>query len=113
MTDNPHKISANRRRYVRGLLSGSFLRMPQVQRQLKYALIVAVFMLAYIALGYHTRQLNRRYDRLNDEVKELRTKSLSLNELRMTATRQSEIIRALREHGIELEESVVPPKIVE
>ena len=113
MTDDPYKITANRRRYVRGLLSGSFLRMPQVQRKLKYALVVAVFMLAYIAFGYHTQLLNRRYSRLNNEVQELRTKSLSLNEMRMTATRQSEIIRALREHGIELEESVVPPQIVE
>ncbi len=94
-------------------MSGSLLRMPSVQRQLKYALILAVFMLAYIALGYQSQLLSRRYSRLNDEVKELRAKSLFLSKQRMTATRQSEIIRALGEHGVELEESVTPPKIVE
>lgn len=107
------KTTENRRRFARGVVSGNLLRFPEVQRQLKYALIVAVFMLAYIALGYYTQQLNRRYSRLADEVKELNTKSLSLSEMRMTATRQSEIIRALREHGIALEESVVPPQVVE
>ena len=103
----------NFRRFARGFMSGNLLRMPEVQRQLKYALIVALFMLLYIANGYYTQKLNRRYSRLNNEVKELRTKSLSLSEMRMTATRQSEIMRALREYGVELEESVVPPKVVE
>ncbi len=95
------------------MLSGSLLRMPEVQRQLKYALIVAAFMLVYIALGYHAQQLNRRYAALADEVQELHTKSLSLSEMRMTATRQSEIIRALREHGVTLQESLTPPPVVE
>jgi len=103
----------NFRRFARGFMSGNLLRLPGVQRRLKYALVIALFMLLYIANGYYTQQLNRRYTRLNNEVKELRTRSLSLNEMRMTATRQSEIIKALREHGIELEESVVPPAMVE
>ncbi|MDR0954609.1 MAG: ABC transporter permease, partial [Rikenellaceae bacterium] len=67
----------------------------------------------YIANGYYSYTLNNRYDRLNSEVKQLRTRSLSLSELRMTATRQSEIIRALREQGIEMRESVTPPLRVE
>lgn len=103
----------NLKRFARGFMSGNLLRMPEVQRQLKYALVIALFMLLYIANGYYIQKLNRQYSRLNNEVKELRTKSLSLSEMRMTATRQSEIMRALREQGIELEESVVPPKVVE
>ena len=103
----------NLRRFARGFMSGNLLRMPAVQRQLKYALVIAFFMLLYIANGYYTQKLNRRYTRLNNEVKELRTRSLSLNEMRMTASRQSEIMKALREYGIELEESVVPPTLVE
>jgi hypothetical protein len=98
---------------TRSFLSGSLLRRPEVQRSLKYALVVAGLMLLYIANGYYTQNLNRRYTRLNNQVKELRTRSLSLNERRMTATRQSEIIRALRERGIELDESIVPPIVVE
>lgn len=101
------------RKIRRGLVSGNLLRMPEVQRQLKYVAIVAFFMLLYITNGYFTQEINRKYSELNNEVKELRTKSLSLTEMRMTATRQSEILKALEEHGVNLQESVVPPKVVE
>lgn len=101
------------RRAAQRFAMGGLLRRPEVQRQLTSVFIVVLFMLAYIAYGYHTQQLNRRYTRLNSEVRELRTRSLYLNERRMTATRQSEILKALKEHGIELQESVVPPQVVE
>lgn len=101
------------RRNVRGLMSGGLLRRPDVLRKLPYVFFVLLLMLLYIANGYYTQQLNRRYTRLGDEVKELRTHSLSINEMRMTATRQSEIIRRLEAAGIELRESVVPPRVVE
>ena len=111
----PPKKPAGRnfRQFARGFLSGNLLRLPAVQRHLKYAPIVAFLMILYIANGYYTQKLNRRYTKLNNEVKELRAKSLSLNEMRMTASRQSEIMKALQKHGIELEESVVPPTLVE
>lgn len=101
------------RRFMRGFMSGNLLRLPEVQHKLPYAFFIAFLMLLYIANGYYTQKLNRRYSRLNSEVKELRTKSLSLTEMRMTATRQSEVIRALQEREINLTESVVPPKVVE
>ncbi len=107
------KDSGRLRRNFRGFMSGGLLRRPNVLRKLPYVFFVLLLMLLYIAGGYHTQQLNRRYIRLNNEVKELRTKSLSINEMRMTATRQSEIIERLRQAGIELEESVVPPRIAE
>ncbi|MCD8185364.1 MAG: ABC transporter permease [Rikenellaceae bacterium] len=92
---------------------GGVLRTPKAQRQLKFVFLIAVMMLAYIAYGYRTQILNRRYNRLNNQVKELRTRSLYFNEMRMKASRQSEILKALEEYGIELQESVVPPKVVE
>ena len=105
--------SGNFRRISRSFLSGGVLRRPGTLRYLKYALIVAVLMLAYIAHGYFTQNLHRKYTRLNHEVKELRTRSLSFTERRMTATRQSEILKALRERGAELDESLIPPTVVE
>ncbi len=101
------------RRNLRVFLSGSLLRRPDVLRKLPYVFFILLLMLLYIATGYYTQQLNRRYAQLNNEVKELRTKSLSINEMRMTATRQSEIIKRLQEAGIDLRESVTPPQVVE
>jgi hypothetical protein len=110
----PQQQVANRfRRNVRGFLSGGLLRRPDVLRRLPYVFITLLLMLFLIASGYRTQRINRRYIQLSNEVKELRTKSLSINEMRMTATRQSEIIKRLQEAGIELQESVVPPQVVE
>lgn len=101
------------KRFMRGFVSGNVLSQPEVKRLMPYALFLAFLMLLYIGNGYRMQRLQRRYSKLNSEVKELRTKSLSINEMRMTATRRSEIIKALQERGIELEESVVPPKVIE
>ncbi|MDR2937013.1 MAG: hypothetical protein LBU80_06725 [Rikenellaceae bacterium] len=98
---------------MRNIISGDILRRPGVRRQLPYAFFVAFLMMLYIANGYRNQHLQRRFSRLQAEVKELRTQSLSVNERRMTATRQSEVMRLLRERGIMLEESIVPPKVVE
>ena len=101
------------RRTMRGVMSGSVLRQPGFVRQLPYVFFILLLMLLYIGNGYYTQKLNRRYTQLNNQVKELRTKSLSINEMRMTATRQSEIMKRLQEAGIDLKESVTPPKVVE
>ncbi len=101
------------KRLARNIISGEILRRPGVRRQLPYAFFVVFLMLLYIANGYRNQHLQRQFSRLQSEVKELRTKSLSVNERRMTATRQSEVMRMLRERGIMLEESIVPPRVVE
>ena len=94
-------------------MSGNILRHPQVRHKLPYALFIAFLMFLYIANGYNTQRLHRKHNKLNEEVKELRTKSLSLTEQRMTATRQSEILKELERRGIGLVESVTPPIIIE
>ena len=113
MSTNENIPTGRFRRNVRTFLSGGLLRRPDVLKKLPYVFFVLLLMLLYIANGYYTQKLNRRYTQLNNEVKELRTKSLSINEMRMTATRQSEIIQRLKEAGIDLQESVVPPQVVE
>ena len=64
-------------------------------------------------LAFHIQKLHRRHDRLTEQVKELRARSLTVSSLRMISTRQSEIIRELELRGIPLEESLSPPKVIE
>lgn len=95
------------------VLSGSILTRSEVRRYYPYVLFITALMFLYIANGYHIQRLHRQSDRLEEQVKELRVRSLTISSLRMVATRQSEVMRALSERGIALEESVVPPKVVE
>ena len=77
-----------------------------------YVLFIAVLMFLYIANGYHIQKLHRRHDRISEQIKELRSRSLTLTSIRMTATRQSEI-KELEARGIPLQESLTPPKIID
>ena len=95
------------------VLSGSILTRVEVRRMYPYVLFVVVLMFLYIANGYHIQKLHRRHDRLTEQVKELRSRSLTISSIRMTQTRQSEIIKQLEERGIPLEESLIPPKIID
>ena len=93
-------------------LSGNILSHGEVLRLYPYLLTVAALMLFYISNIFYMQQLYRRQATLARDVKELRAKSLTVSSLRMTSTRQSEIIRELRRRGIELEELLEPPKVV-
>ncbi|HJB84983.1 MAG TPA: ABC transporter permease [Candidatus Alistipes merdigallinarum] len=100
-------------RYVKQILSGSILTNAEVQKHYPYILFMVLLAFLYIANGFHMQKLHRQHDRLTAQVKELRARSLTLSSQRMIATRQSEIIRAVEERGIPLEELLAPPKIID
>lgn len=95
------------------VISGNFLVRPEVRRQYPYILVLAALMFLYIANGYYIQKLHRRNENLTDEIKELKARSLTLASKRMTATRQSEIIKELEERGIPLIEATEPPHVIE
>ncbi len=99
--------------YAGQVLSGNILTRAEARRYYPYIFFMALLMLLYIANGYHIQTLHRRYNRLNNQVKELRSKSLTLSSMRMTATRQSEIVREVERRGIPLHEALEPPKVIE
>lgn len=100
-------------RYVKQILSGSILTNAEVQKHYPYILFMVLLAFLYIANGFHMQKLHRQHNRLSAQVKELRARSLTLSSQRMIATRQSEIIRAVEERGIPLEELLAPPKIID
>lgn len=107
------KVPSRFERYVKQILSGSILTNAEVQKHYPYILFMVLLAFLYIANGFHMQKLHRQHDRLTAQVKELRARSLTLSSQRMIATRQSEIIRAVEERGIPLEELLAPPKIID
>lgn len=99
--------------YAGQVLSGNILTRAEVRRQYPYIFFMALLMLLYIANGYHIQKLHRRHDKLTEQIKELRSRSLTLSSIRMTATRQSSIIQELKARNIPLRESLTPPKVIE
>lgn len=109
----PRRRSFRLEEYAGQVLSGNILTRAEVRRQYPYIFFMAVLMLLYIANGYHIQKLHRQHDKLTEQIKELRSRSLTISSIRMTATRQSEIIKELDARGIPLRESLSPPKVIE
>ncbi len=99
--------------YAGQVLSGNILTRAEVRRYYPYIFFMAVLMLLYIANGYHIQKLHRRHDKLTEQIKELRSRSLTISSMRMVATRQSEIVKELNARGIPLREALTPPKVIE
>lgn len=95
------------------VLSGSILTRAEVRRQYPYIFFMALLMFLYIANGYHIQKLHRRQERITGQIKELRSKSMTLSSMRMSATRQSAIIEELERREIPLRESLTPAKVIE
>lgn len=100
-------------KYIGEIISGSILTKAEVRRQYPYILFMAVLMFLYIANGYNMQKLHRNNELLSDQVKELRARSLTMASMRMTATRQSEIIKELKKRGIPLIEATEPPVVID
>lgn len=111
--DAPKKEASRFERYLGQVLSGSFLTRAEVRRQYPYIFFMVILMFLYIANIFHIQKLHRRHDSLTEQVKELRSRSLTTSSLRVMSTRRSEIIKELERRGIPVHETVVPPKIIE
>ena len=109
MRSRPSKLS----QYITWILSGNILSRAEVRKQYPYICFMALLTFLYITNIFNTQKLYRKQDRLTSQINELRSKSLTLSSIRMSATRQSAILKQLEERGIDLKESLSPPMIME
>lgn len=93
---------------LKTVLDGSWLgeRLNQNVGILVLIVVIAVF---YIANGYSMEKLYREKNSLETELKELRFESITKSADLMFIRKQSEVIKRIREKGIDLEESKEPP----
>ena len=104
-----------RSHFVEGLmsfLSGNILSHKEVSKTYPYLVFVAFLMFLYIGNIFSMQHLHRRHNALTKEVRELRTKSMTLASERMQATRQSNIVREIEKRGLQLKESTTPNKVI-
>ena len=95
---------------LKGLLAGSLLTRERLVGQLPYILFLTLLAFIYIGNRYHAEKIVRENSKLQDEVKELRAKAISTSAELMHLSKQSEVVRLIRQKGLGLEESVTPPR---
>lgn len=92
------------------LLNGNILTKESFLDHLPYILFLAILALTYIANGFLAEQNIRQLNRVNNELKELRSEYITIKSELMYKSKQSELARIIEERGLGLKESFEPPK---
>jgi hypothetical protein len=94
---------------LKDLISGSMVTEKIILKNLGYLLMLTLIGAVYIANRFHAEKLTRETTRLQKEVKDLRSESLSVSADLMYASKQSEVFRLVKEKELNLEELREPP----
>jgi hypothetical protein len=92
------------------LLNGNILTKDKVLEHLPYFLFMALIALVYISNGFMAEENVRELNRVNSELKELRSEYITIKSELMYKSKQSELAKIIREKGLGPEESFEPPK---
>jgi hypothetical protein len=104
------KKRKSRKRTFRAFVDGTFLANKVVLEQLPFILFLTVLTLIYIGNRYHAEKIVRETNRLKREINALRAEAISTSAELMYKSTKSQVLRAIREKNLGLEESRVPPK---
>jgi hypothetical protein len=105
--DNKKKVKTGA--FLKELLSGSMVSEKIILKNLGYISFVTMLAAVYIGNRFNAEKVTRESTRLQREVKDLRSESLSTSADLMYVSRQSEVYRLVKEKGLNLEELKTPP----
>lgn len=95
--------------FLKSIISGSLLGERIILGNLGYIALLAILGAFYIASRFHAEKITRESDMLHEEVRELRAEAMATSADLMYLSKQSEVIRLVRERGIGLKEIKEPP----
>jgi hypothetical protein len=95
---------------VASVVSGSFLSKEATIKNLPYIFFLAFAAICVIAIGYHADDQVRKMNRLTNEIKELRTQYIVIEDSLVVKSKQTEVAKSLARMQSGIRESVVPPQ---
>jgi hypothetical protein len=94
---------------LKDLVSGTMVTEKIILKNLGFLTMLTLLGAIYIANRFHAERVTRDTARLQREVRDLRSESLSTSADLMEASRQSEVFRLVKERELGLEELREPP----
>lgn len=94
----------------RDLVDGNVLTRKAVLKQSRFILLLVGIAFFSIANRNHAEKTVIRLTHLQEDVKELRAKSISTSSELVTTSRQSEVNKLVNSYELGLEENLEPPK---
>jgi hypothetical protein len=95
---------------LRDLVNGNVLTRKAVMKQSRFILLLVFIAFISIANRNHSEKTVIRLNRLQHDVKELRSKSITISSDLVRISRQSEVVRLVKRYELDLEENLDPPK---
>jgi|GEM_PF-5253824 len=112
MSEVEQKEARKSSRSLGSYISGNILANEGFIRRLPALAFIGLLMLLYMANGFSVQQKHNRVDQLTEQIKELRTISITTTAVRMESSRRTEVERMLREKNIQLIDSKTSPKVI-
>jgi hypothetical protein len=94
---------------LREFLDGTVITRKNVVNQLPFIIFLCFIGIIYIGNRYHAEKVIRDISSMQEEVKNLRAEEITTASELMKISRQSEVIKLIKERGLGLEESTDPP----
>jgi hypothetical protein len=94
---------------LKDLLSGSMVTDKLILKNLGFLFLLTLLGALYIANRFHAERITRETAKLQREVRDLRSESLSTSANLMHESNQSEVFRLVKERELGLEELREPP----
>jgi len=95
---------------IRDLLDGNVLTRKAVLKQSRFILLLVFIAFSSIANRNHAEKTVIRLNNLQNDVKEMRAKSITISSDLVRISRQSEVVRLVNRYDLGLEENLEPPK---
>jgi len=109
MAREKKKKNAKTGSFLKELMSGSMVTEKIILKNLWYIILITFLGAVYIGNRFHAERITREMAKLQLEVKELRSESLSVSADLMYISRQSEVVKLVKSKGLSLEELKTPP----
>ncbi len=97
----------------RGIIDGTLLTRKKVIQQLPFVFFLVFLSVVYISNRYHAETLRNRIEDLRETTNELRSQAIFVSSELMKLSRQTEVADEMQRKGLDLKESVEPPKKIE
>lgn len=95
---------------LRDLVDGNVLTRKVVLKQSRFILLLVLIAFLSIANRNHAEKKVIQLNELQDDVKEMRAKSISISSDLVKISRQSEVVRLVNRYDLGLEENLEPPE---
>ena len=103
------ELEGKKTNLLKDLIDGTILTRQVMSNQLPFIIFLSMMAGTYIGNRYHAEKVIRDMAKLQVEVKDLRAQAITTASELMFISKQSEVVKMVKENQLGLEESLEPP----